>query len=265
VLIAATACATRGQTATQPATAFSEPVVMRVTAESLFLRCRADLNSTPVMRVEAGTLLLAEGMEYAHYRIVPPPEVFYFVAAEYVREVGDGRGIVTLSSGGLRVRAGSLVASLDPNTADAVARVENGAELTIVGRQEGWLKVRPPEGVYVYALDDYVTRATPAEAARFLGARPKATTRPTKQPASAPTKWRRQLDEIGQLIFREAGKSPESRDWAALERQLAPIAAQREDADAAAIAARWIELVRARASEKPVPEGGARPTTRPGP
>lgn len=264
-VILSCATAAPGQTSTQPATTFGEPFVLRVAADSLFLRCRADLNSTPVVQVTGGTLLLAEGMEYAYYRIVPPPEVFYYASADYVRELGDGRGIATVSSGGLRIRAGSLVVNQDPNNADAVARVENGAELTIMGRQDGWLKVRPPEGVYVYALDDYVTRASPAEAARFLASQPKATTRPATQPASAPTTWRKQLDEIGQLIFREAGKSPESRDWTAIERQLAPIAAQSEDRDSAAIALRWIELVRTRAAESRVKDDGQRPTTRPAP
>ncbi len=245
---------------TRPAAA--ERMILRVTVDSLFLRCRADLNSTPVIRVEAGTLLQAEGKEYAYYRIVPPPEAAFYVGAEYVRETGENRGVVEVSTGSLRVRAGSLVQDQDPNTADVVARIENGTELTILGKREGWLKVRAPAGVYVYALDDYVTQATPEEVARFRKQQadgPRPPTRPTSQPSA----WRTQLDEIGQLIFKEASAPRERRDWNALERRLGPLAAQREDSEVADIARRWIEIVRQRAAESAPP--ASQPATRPGP
>jgi hypothetical protein len=133
------------QATTQPT---AEETWLRVTAEEVYIRSRADANSLPVARVPRDTLLHAVGRDpYGWYRIQPPAGVFSLVAAEYVDRRGPSAGIVSVRSGTLRVRVGSLVRDVDPLQAEVQTLLERGAAVQIVAEQGPWLRIVPAPGV----------------------------------------------------------------------------------------------------------------------
>ncbi len=191
IVSAASAAAGQGEpAASQPA---ARPYFLRVTADHVNLRTRADGNAMIVGQVDRDTVLEAHGVEFGWHRVVPPAGVFSLVSAQYVERTGPDRGVVRVRSGKLRVRAGSTVFSLDPLNCPVQTLLPAGAEVRIVGEQDGWLRVVPPEGVFVYITDRYVQRISPAEAARLRArhsaaplTQPAVATQPQREAASRP-------------------------------------------------------------------------------
>ena len=183
---------------TQPATRpQNEEYWLRVTAETLNLRSRPDTNSVPVIRLERDAVLRAVGSQFGWHKVVPPEGVFSYVSAAHVARQGETEGIVSVTSGALRVRVGSLIQDVDPAGADVQTVLERGTSVRILGAAGEWLKIAPPAGVYAYAADAYVTRVDDDVAARLMAqqgvaSRPvqatasRAAARPVR-PASVPT------------------------------------------------------------------------------
>ncbi len=177
----------------QPVTTGEQPAFywLKVTADRVNLRSRADLNSRIVGRVCAGELLRAVGREYGWFRIIPTEEVYSVVAADYIERTGPHTGIVRVDTT-LRVRVGSDIQPRAPLLSEVQTRLTPGSVVEVIGPLgEGWLKIRPPRGVYVYVSEDYVERISD-ELARELRARSSPTTGAastapaTARPATAP-------------------------------------------------------------------------------
>ncbi len=176
---------------TQPAA--SEPYFLRVRAAEVNLRCRADQNSTVVARVPRDTVVRAFREEFGWHAIAPPRGVFSLVSSDYVEERGD-EGVVTVSSGALRVRVGSLLYDLDPLRSEVQRLLQPGYRVRIVGRQPGWYRIVPPEGVYLFVHGEHVERISPELAVELGGEKllaeaperggPGATVTTTSQPAA---------------------------------------------------------------------------------
>ena len=153
--LAQTAPLASAPSATTPAAA--ETIWLRVTADEVNLRSRPDANSVPVAQVERDTVLRGLGRDaYGWYRVAPPAGVFSYVAKEYVDRRGPIEGIVSVRSGTLRVRVGSLVRELDPLQSEVQVVLERGAAVRIVGEQGEWLRIAPPPGVCVYVSGEQV-------------------------------------------------------------------------------------------------------------
>jgi hypothetical protein len=239
------------QPATQPAGYW-----VRVTVDRLNVRNRPDANSRIVTRVEKNTVLRAVEEQYGWHKIVPPRDAFSLVAARYIQRTGD-TGTVQLNSGTLRVRVGSTEYKIDPLTSDVQTRLDNGTRVRILGEQDDWLKIVPPDDVYVYVTAKYAQRISDA-VADSLRAAQNVTTRPSQTagiepppvpPDSQPTlssAWGEKLTAIEEAIFAERTKPAEAQDWAGLVERLGPIAEQREDHTAARLAKAWMASLRQR-------------------
>jgi hypothetical protein len=168
----------------QPTSAPTPHTWLRVTADMVHLRTRPDANSIPAVQVAAGTVLEAvERDPYDWYRVLPPPGVFSFVAAEFIERRSPTEGVVAVRSGTLRVRVGSAVQNVDPEQSEVQTRLERGAKVEIIGEQDGWLRIAPPPGVFVYVGGQYVVPLSADEAARQ---RANAAAAPTPIVAAAP-------------------------------------------------------------------------------
>lgn len=239
---------------------------LRVTASRVNVRSRADLNSRIVGRADRDDVLEAVGSEYGWHRIVPPAGVFSLVSAQYIERVDDQLGIVKVDTT-LRVRIGSDIMPRDPMLSEVQTRLERDAEVRIIGQlNPDWLKIVPPEGVYVYISGDYVEQVSAEVAARLRAAQPVADSQPTvavasKPRAPAPTKPTGQPDltgRYGKMLKKELAKVEQIRaqltetraedrqtapeqPWSEILRGLQPIAKQRQEPQVAKLAAAWIE------------------------
>ncbi len=232
--------------ATQPAATW-----LRVAAERVNLRSRGDVNSVVVARVERGTVLRAVDRDpYGWYRILPPEGVFSLVSAEYIDRLSPTEGVASTRGGMLRVRVGSLVCAVDPLRGEVQALLKRGTSVRIIGEQDGWLKIVPPEGVYLHVSAQHTQPITDTEAARLLGARPAtvtsgdetASSRPVADPSLSDV-WGQRLAAVEEAIAVEGEKPLLEQAWAQMQGRLDPIAAQRDELQVARLAQAWIELL----------------------
>jgi hypothetical protein len=235
---------------------------LRVTADRVNLRSKGDLNSRIVGRVSRDDVLEAVGREYGWHQIVPPAGVFSLVSARYIERVGPGRGIAKVDTT-LRVRVGSDIQPRDPFSSEVQTRLERDAEVQIVGAlDDQWLKIVPPEGVYVYISAEFVERISREVADRLRAAKTsispprsvaatppstlptvaEATTQPAEQP-DLTGRWGRQLGQTLVAIATEKRKPEEQQAWEAIVGQLRPIADQRAEPQVARLAAAWIQKI----------------------
>ncbi len=166
---------------TQPATT---TYYLRVLGDHVRLRTRADGNAMIVAQVDRDTILEARGVEFGWHRVVPPEGVYSLVSARYVERSGPDRGVVRVRSGNLRVRAGSRVFAYDPLDCPVQTLLPNGTPVRILGEQDGWLRIVPPEGVFVYIADRYVERVSAQEARRLAARGVAVATQPATRPAA---------------------------------------------------------------------------------
>jgi hypothetical protein len=248
-------CAAAQTTSTQAAETW-----LQVTADEVYIRSRADTNSLPVARVPRDTLLRAVGRDaYGWYRIQPPPGVFSFVSAEYVDRRGPDTGIVSVRSGTLRVRVGSLVRDVDPGQTEVQALLAGGTLVKILGEQGPWLRIAPPAGVYVYVAAQHVRTISAAEAARVQAVpvsqpAPRAAAEPAPSVAEPDLSghWGRRLVVIETAIGAEARKPLAEQSWSSALAELEPLAAQREEPVVARLAEAWMIQLRRRGVEQEV-------------
>jgi hypothetical protein len=236
---------------------------LRVTADSVNVRSRADLNSRIVGRVSRDDVLEGRGSEHGWHKIVPPPGVFSVVAAQYIERVGEDRGLVKVDTL-LRVRVGSDIQPRDPMLSEVQTRLEPGAEVRILGGLDGgWLKIAPPDGVYVYISGDYVEQVAAEVADRLRAAKPTGAvaaspasgtaTGPTTRPAERPDlsgPWGVRLAPVLESIEAEQRKPSDEQVWEPLAIRLRPIAEQREEPQVARLAAAWLEKANRRIEQQ---------------
>ncbi len=233
------------------------PCWVRVTAEGVYLRSRADRNSAPVARLERHTVLRATGTEYAWHRVTAPPDVFSYVATRYVTRMSPTEGIVSLSEGQLRVRVGSLLTELDPLQSEVQTLVPQGTPVQIRERRGDWYLITPPAGVDFYVASEYVEPITDEQARVLLAggaAPPEApgaapTTRPV-EPAELNGPWGQRLLLVETQIAAEAQQDALAQSWTACLAQLRPIAAQPEEPVVAQLAQRWIQQLEQRIADQ---------------
>jgi len=249
--------------ASGPAT---QPVIwLRVVADLVNIRSRPDANSLVVARVPRDTVL--KGVErdaYGWYRILPPEEVYSFVAAEYVDRRGPTEGVVSTRSGALRVRVGSLVYEVDPKQSEVQTLLPSGSSVRILGEQGAWLKIAAPPGVFLYVYADHVQPIGDQEAARLRmvtgatirpGSAPAdeavvaASTRPAPEPDLS-GRWGQRLLLVETQIEAEGRRPLVDQSWTEIIGRLKPIASQREEPMVARLADAWIAQLERRMVEQ---------------
>ncbi|MCK4340184.1 MAG: SH3 domain-containing protein, partial [Phycisphaerae bacterium] len=253
------------QPASQPT---AQAYWLRVTADRLNVRSQPDANSIVVTRVERDAILRALGSRFGWHRVLPPEGVFSYVSAAHVERQSETEGLVAVRSGTLRVRVGSLVRELDPLKSEVQTLLERGTPVRIVGAQGEWLKIVPPEGVYLYVSDKYVQQVSDEVAAR-LGAAITTTPQPAgitsgepspqpiavaaTQPAEGPDlsgPWGRRLVQVETAITAQAARPALEQAWDEPLTHLRPIAAQRAEPLAARLAAAWIVQLEERGADQ---------------
>ncbi len=243
-----------GQDAPAPDTQPSDtPAYVQVTAERLNVRSRADANAMIVTRLKQGDVLrVVSRDQYGWYAVEPPADVFSLVSSEYIDRRDEDRGVVSTRSGALRVRVGSVVQRVDPLQSEVQARLEPGTAVEIVGEQDGWYQIVPPDGTPVYVYGEHVQPLDPAQARRIL-ARQAAERRPPDPAATQPAReidlsgeWGQQLEQI-ELALEVEGEKPYLRQsFEPYIEQLRPLARQAEAPGVARVARAWVVLLEQR-------------------
>lgn len=122
-----------------------------INANAVYVRSGPSDNDYPVMKLDKSAAVTVVGLKYEWLKIVPPDGSFCYVSKAYVDRHGDGSvGKVTNT---LYVRVGS---QLNGMKAKVATKLEPGSPVQIIGEQDEYFKIKPPEGVFFYINKQYV-------------------------------------------------------------------------------------------------------------
>jgi uncharacterized protein YgiM (DUF1202 family) len=167
VLVAAIPCQLRAQEAVQvqPEVENSRYQFLgAVNTDNVYVRSGPGDAYYATMRLPVGTQVTVVGIKYDWLKIVPPPGSFCYVSKLFIERRGDGSvGAVTRAD--INVRAGSDQNALKTTV---LGRLGSGDEVRILGEQDEYYKIAPPQGMYLYIDKQFVNPV------RSLGAAPSA-------------------------------------------------------------------------------------------
>jgi len=132
-----------------------------VNGNDVYLRSGPDANYYHVGKLDKGALITVHReMTGGWYEITPPSGQFSFISADYVQTNGRNG---TVTGDRVRVRAPS------PAGPDKSYRrqqyLNKGDRVTVLGEQDGYLKIVPPDKSRLYIKKDYVGVATAEQVA----------------------------------------------------------------------------------------------------
>jgi SH3-like domain-containing protein/flagellar motor protein MotB len=166
-----------------------------VNANAVFVRSGPSENDYPVMKLDKGAHVTVVGARFEWLKIIPPDGSFCYVAKAYVEKHGDGSaGRVTNT---LNVRVGSTLNAMKTKLA---MKLEAGSTVQILGDQDEYFRIKPPEGVFVYVNKQFV------DAVKVLASND------AQPPATQPEVAQARPDEKTETAENTGGSSGES--WA---------------------------------------------------
>ncbi len=155
------------------------PYEGEVAGDNVYVRSGAGVNWYPTTKLGRGTMVRVMGAQSGWLRIVPPPGSFSYIdAAAVERTAGSDKAVTKVD--GVYVKAGG---DLSARKTAAQQILPKGTEVTILGEAEGFLKIVPPSGSYLYISDQFVQAVGP-EGPKF--ARTDSANRPTSPAKEKP-------------------------------------------------------------------------------
>ncbi len=145
-------------------------------------------------------------------KVQPPEGSFSYVQKAFVNKYGDGKsGKVTTPN--LIVRAGS---SVQPQLQWAVqTKLDIGQDVTILGEENEYFKVRPPESAYLYIKADEVKPVRVLPKSGEHPADPPIVDNDPTTPVAPPSRrlWRRSRRKRGQRGRERSSRRRFRRKW----------------------------------------------------
>jgi uncharacterized protein YgiM (DUF1202 family) len=129
-----------------------------VNTHAVHVRSGPAENYYPTAKLDKGARLTVVGIKGEWLKIVPPTGSFSVVAKAFVKlkEGAQNVGVVDVET--LNVRAGS---SVSPLKVTVQCKLKRGAEVEILGEQDEYYKITPPEDAYLYVRQDLVSPVKP--------------------------------------------------------------------------------------------------------
>jgi uncharacterized protein YgiM (DUF1202 family) len=123
-----------------------------VNANNVFVRSGPGDNFYTTMKLNKGDRLTVVGMKFDWLKIVPPAGSFSYVAKVHVDRRGDGT-VGRVAKPDLLVKAGSTENTLKYAVQ---TKLNQGDEVQIIGEEDEYFKIKPPQGAYLYVNKQYV-------------------------------------------------------------------------------------------------------------
>ena len=154
-----------------------------INVDSVYVRSGPGEGYYPTQELTRCAAITVVGIKFDWLKILPPEGSFSYVNAAFVDHPGDSSA-GKINRDNVNVRAGSLTNAMKTTVQ---THLDSGAQVEIMGKEEEFLKIKPPAGAYLYVRKDFVTVAHPAVAANPDTANPQPAA-PTAQnpPAAGP-------------------------------------------------------------------------------
>ncbi|MFO0972887.1 MAG: hypothetical protein U1A27_05535 [Phycisphaerae bacterium] len=130
------------------------PFQGEVTGDNVYVRSGAGVNWYPTGKLQRGAVVRVIGPapQTGWLKIVPPQGSFSLVEATAIeRAPGGATGTTKVDQ--VYVKAGSAISDHKSATQQILPK---GIELNILGEHDGFLKIAPPEGSYLYISEQFV-------------------------------------------------------------------------------------------------------------
>ncbi len=150
----------------------------QINSNAVYIRSGPSENDYPTLKLDRGTNVTVVGVRGDWLKIAPPDGSYCYVAKAYVEKRGDGTvGRVTNP---LNVRVGSTLNAMKTKVA---SKLDNGADVKIVGEQDEYFKIAPPPDVYVYVNKQFIDLVKTMNVADATKEQPADTTSTPTTPA----------------------------------------------------------------------------------
>jgi len=154
-----------------------------INADSVYVRSGPGEGYYPTQELTKNARITVVGIKFDWLKILPPDGSFSYVAPRFVDRVGDSP-VGKINQNDVNVRCGS---TLNAMKTTVQTRLNTGDTVEIVGKEEEYLKIKPPAGAYLYIKKDFVTIAQPP-ATPGLTAAPAQSTLPQSTLAQSTSK-----------------------------------------------------------------------------
>ncbi len=131
-----------------------------VNVDSVYVRSGPGEGYYPTQTLAKGTAVTVVGIKFDWLKIVPPANSYSYVGAVLVDQSPNGT-TGKINSNNVNVRAGSLVNAMKTTVQ---TRLNSGDQVEIIGKEDNYLKIKPPATAYLYINKQYVTIAQTAVA-----------------------------------------------------------------------------------------------------
>ena len=129
-----------------------------INADSVYVRSGPGEGYYPTQELTKNAPITVVGIKFDWLKILPPDGSFSYVGSVFVDRVGDS-SIGKVNRNDVNIRAGSTVNAMKTTVQ---TRLNAGDEIEIIGKEQEYLKIKPPAGAYLYVKKDFVTIAHPA-------------------------------------------------------------------------------------------------------
>jgi uncharacterized protein YgiM (DUF1202 family) len=104
------------------------------------------------IKLTQGTPVTVVGIKYDWLKILPPAGSFCYVSKLFVERRGDG-SVGRVNRPDINVRAGSEMSAMKTTV---LSRLNVGDDVKIVGEQDEYYKISPPQGTYLYVNKQFI-------------------------------------------------------------------------------------------------------------
>ncbi|MDB5293630.1 MAG: hypothetical protein JWL69_4871 [Phycisphaerales bacterium] len=138
----------------------------QINGNNVLVRSGPRDDAYPTLRLDKGTRVTVVGLKFKWLKIVPPEGSFAYVPQAYITRRGDGK--TGRADREILARTGS---SLNPLKTNTMGKIDAGSDVEILGTQDEYYKIKPPEGFYVYINENLVdaVKAIPTVAEQKAG------------------------------------------------------------------------------------------------
>jgi hypothetical protein len=160
-----------------------------INTSAVFVRSGPGEGYYATQKLDKGATVTVVGIKFDWLKVVPPEGSFSYIGSVFVDRSGDG-SVGRVNRNDVNIRAGSLLNAMKTTVQ---TRLGAGDEVQIIGKEDEYLKIRPPEGSYLYVSKEFVdpVKAIAGDTTDNSTPSPLVTQTPTTQPAplaaAAPT------------------------------------------------------------------------------
>ena len=129
-----------------------------INVKSVWVRSGPGEGYYPTAELAKGASITVVGKKFEWLKVAPPDGSFSYVGAVFVDQASDGK-TGKINRNDVNIRAGSTVNAMKTTVQ---TRLNMGDQVQIIGKEDEYLKIKPPEGAYLYINQQFVTIAQPA-------------------------------------------------------------------------------------------------------